>query len=288
MESVVKNFFNMFWNFFKYPVYVILILLIILFFCCAFWFLLDLIKYKHLPKSGKNILKKESFLHRIFYSFPKQFVDDIFNREEGFFPYSGLVIFEGRQGSGKTISLVQYSQQMKKEFPKSKLIDNLGITFEDNELTDWHKLLSYNNGIYGVIACIDETQNWFSSADSKNFPPEMLSVITQNRKNRRIILGTAQNFYLLSKAIRSQTTEIRRCTTLFGCLTIVKRVIPILDSEGNVKEFKPNGIYFFVHNTELRNSYDTYKVINRLNSVGFVDNNINDIDIKIINKLKNK
>lgn len=76
-------------------------------------------------------------------------------------------------------------------------------------------LMSYKNGIQGVIVSIDELQNWFSSNDSKNFPPEMLEVITQNRKNRRIILGTSQNFYLLAKAIRSQATEVRRCSTLF-------------------------------------------------------------------------
>jgi len=116
---------------------------------------------------------------------------------------------------------------------------------------------------------MDELQNWFSSNDSKNFPPEMLSVITQNRKNRRIILGTSQNFYLLAKAIRSQATEVRRCTTLLGCLTIVRRAEPILDSEGNVKEWKNRGMYFFVHNKKLRDSYDTYKVIDNLSKSGF-------------------
>lgn len=94
-------------------------------------------------------------------------------------------------------------------------------------------------------------------------------VITQNRKNRRIILGTSQNFYLLAKAIRSQATEVRRCTTILGCLTIVRRAEPILDSEGNVAEWKNRGMYFFVHNKKLRESYDTYKVIENLSKSGF-------------------
>lgn len=79
-------------------------------------------------------------------------------------------------------------------------------------------LIDYKNDKQGVIVGMDELQNWFSSNDSKNFPPEMLGIITQNRKNRRIILGTSQNFYLLAKAIRSQATEVRRCTTLFRLL----------------------------------------------------------------------
>ena len=62
---------------------------------------------------------------------------------------------------------------------------------------------------------------------------------------------------------------MRRCSTLFGCLTIVRRYIPILDSEGNVQEFKKHGWYFFVHDDELRDSYDTYFVIESLSNSGF-------------------
>lgn len=121
----------------------------------------------------------------------------------------------------------------------------------------------------GVVVGMDELQNWFSSNDSKNFPAEMLGVITQNRKNRRIILGTSQNFYLLAKAIRSQATEVRRCATYLGCLTVVRRFEPILDSEGNVVKFKNRGVYCFVHDKELRESYDTWKTIENLKKSGF-------------------
>lgn len=185
------------------------------------------------------------------------------------FGYKGLVIFEGRQGSGKTISMIQFARQMQQEFPIAKCITNLGYTKQDDELDHWKKLTDYSNDKYGVICVMDELQNWFSSNQSKDFPPEMLQVITQNRKNRRIILGTSQNFYLLAKAIRSQCTEIRQCITLLGCLTIVRRLEPILDSDGNVKERKLLGFYFFVHDKDLRDSYDTYKVIESLSKSGF-------------------
>lgn len=185
------------------------------------------------------------------------------------FGYKGLVIFEGRQGSGKTISMIQFARQMQQEYPRSKCITNLGYTKQDDELNHWRKLTDYSNDKYGVICVMDELQNWFSSNQSKDFPPEMLQVITQNRKNRRIILGTSQNFYLLAKAIRSQCTEIRQCTTLLGCLTIVRRLEPILDSDGNVKEHKLLGFYFYVHDKDLRESYDTYKVIESLSKSGF-------------------
>lgn len=230
---------------------------------------MGLAKGKRLKKGSRQFVKKDGFFKKLFYKLPKQVVDDIFNKDPDFFNYQGCIIFEGRQGAGKTISMIEFARRMQEEYPKALCTTNLCYKNEDTELGDWRMLINYKNGINGVIVCIDELQNWFSSNDSKNFPPEMLEIITQNRKNRRIILGTSQNFYLLAKAIRSQATEVRRCSTLLGALTFVRRFEPILDSEGNVQEFKKRGWYFFVHDKELRESYDTYKVIKRLSKVGF-------------------
>lgn len=269
MLHIFLSMLKVFFEFLKYPLFAIAICLLIFLLSCFVFVIFGLMKGKRFKKGKHNILKKHSFLIRIFIDLPKQFIDDLFNKEPEFFKYQGLIIFEGRQGSGKTTSMVKQAMDMQYEYPLAKCTSNLGYTKQDLALTDWRMLINYKNGIKGVIVLMDELQNWFSSNDSKNFPPEMLQVITQNRKNRRVIMGTAQNFYLLSKAIRTQTTEVRRCTTLLGCLTIVRRFEPILDAEGNVAEWKNRGIYFFVHNKELRESYDTFKVIERLNKVGF-------------------
>lgn len=263
--AVFKGLFVLF----KYPLYFILICIALFVFLCSIWFVVRFSQGNRLKKGSRRKVQKEGFFYRIFVKLPKQFVDDYFERDPDFFRYQGCVIFEGRQGAGKTVALVEFARRMQEEYPLSKCLSNLGYTGADEDLEDWKKLISYKNGIKGVIVLIDELQNWFSSNDSKNFPPEMLEVITQNRKNRRIILGTAQNFYLLAKAIRSQATEVRRCATLLGCLTIVRRFEPFLDSEGNVRHFKFRGMYFFVHDKELRDCYDTYKVIKRLEKVGF-------------------
>lgn len=281
---MLKIGLNILWGFIsilKYPIYVILVLLAIFGLLCFINIIIGLFKGKRFKKGKHNIVKKHGFLRRLFIDLPRQFVNDLFDRDPEFFQYQGMIIFEGRQGSGKTTSMVEYAMHMQKEYPLAKCITNLAYTKEDEALTDWRMLINYKNGIKGVIVCMDELQNWFSSNDSKNFPPEMLEVITQNRKNRRIILGTAQNFYLLSKAIRTQTTEVRRCATLLGCLTIVRRFEPILDAEGNVAEWKKKGMYFFVHNKELRDSYDTFKVIQRLSKVGFKEEQAN---TEVVNK----
>lgn len=158
-----------------------------------------------------------------------------------------------------------------KEYPKCKVISNCAYAYQDDELTHWQQLLTYKNGIQGVVVQMDELQNWFSSNQSKNFPPEMLEVICQNRKNRRIILGTAQVFNRLGKPLREQTTEVRRCNTFCGVITVVHCVRPELDSEGNVTKWKHIRFYFFVHTPEIREAYDTYRVVESLAESGFQD-----------------
>lgn len=276
MIQAFFSMFKVFFDFLKYPIYFILICFAIFFFSVCVNVVVQLLKGNRIKKGSRVVVKKKGFLRRIFIDTPHQFVIDLFDREADFFAYQGLIIFEGRQGAGKTISMIEFAMRMQEEFPLAKCITNLGYKYENTKLKDWRMLMNYKNGHSGVIVVMDELQNWFSSNDSKNFPPEMLGVITQNRKNRRIILGTSQNFYLLAKAIRSQATEVRRCTTLLGCLTIVRCFEPILDSEGIVVEWKKRGMYFFVHNKKLRESYDTYKVIENLSKSGFKEQPILD------------
>lgn len=215
MWSIVFNILKMIVTMLKYPFYGLLIIIAIYTFLISINVVIGLIQGKRFKKGNHVLVKQEGFLKKLLVSFPKRFTDDLFDKDPEFFKYQGLVIFEGRQGSGKTMSMVEYIKRMSKEFPLAKVTTNFGLINQNKELKDWRMLIDYKNGKQGVIVGMDELQNWFSSNDSKNFPGEMLGVITQNRKNRRIILGTSQNFYLLAKAIRSQATEVRRCTTLF-------------------------------------------------------------------------
>lgn len=272
----------------KIPVLIILAIVVLFYLLICFNIFIGLMTGKRFKKGTYVRTKKRSIIRRLFVDLPKRIADDKFDKDPSEFGYKGLIIFEGRQGRGKTIAMCEFARRIKQEFPKSKCLSNLNFKFEDLELKNWTDLVDFTNGKFGVVAMMDETQNWFSSNQSKDFPPEMLETITQNRKNRRIILGTSQNFYLLAKAIRSQATEVRRCATYFGALTIVKRVEPILDSDGNVREWRSLGYYFFVHDKELRNSYDTYHVIKSLRKSGFAPQKENIVTNVVINNTRKK
>lgn len=272
MLKTIGNMFSVMLAWLKYPVLFVLAVMAIFLIDCMIWYVIRYIKGDRVNKGSARKPPKRSLLLKIFVDAPRQYVDDLYNRKPDFFLPQGLVIFTGRQGNGKTISLMQYAMELLDTYPKAKCISNTKFALQDEQLNHWTQLIKYKNGHMGVIAIIDELQNWFSSNSSRNFPPDMLSVITQNRKNRRVILGTAQNFYLLAKPIRSQCTEIRECVTLAGVLTVVIRREPVVDNDGEVKQLKYRGMYCFAHDRRLRDSYDTYSVIENLAKSGFYQN----------------
>lgn len=259
-------------NMFKWPLIIIFAIIGFFYISCMFWFIVKFFKGERVHRGSVKKIKKRSALMKILYDAPRQYVEDLYNMKPDFFRPQGLVVFTGRQGSGKTSAAMQYAIELLDTYPKAKCLSNTKFKYQNEQLNHWKQLINYKNAHKGVVVIMDELQNWFGSNQSRNFPPEMLGVITQNRKNRRIILGTSQNFYLLAKAIRSQCTEIRECTTLAGVMTIVIKREPILKEDGDVKELKFRGMYFFVHSPRLRNSYDTYAVVDALGKSGFQEN----------------
>lgn len=283
MLHMIGNLIKSIIDILKYPIFILAGIAGIMIVLVMINIIVMLIKGKRFKKGKRNIVKRKSIIRRILIDAPKRIAEDIIERDPEFFRYQGCVIFTGRQGAGKSIGMVEYAMRMQQEYPLAKCISNIAYRYQDDELRHWRQLINYKNGKRGLIVIMDELQNWFSSNQSKNFPPEMLSVITQNRKNRRIILGTSQSFYMLAKSIRTQATEVRECMTIFGAITFVRRREPILDISGDVVEWKNRGFYFFVHNKELREAYDTWQVTESLAKSGFQERDyLYDIDNKVV------
>lgn len=213
-------------------------------------------------------VKRPGLLRQLLWDVPRRYVLDRLQREPDTFIPRGIHVFCGEQGCGKTISAVEMILRMQYQFPKSRTITNFAVETEDDELVDWRDLLEYNNGKQGVIVGIDEIQNWFMSGRNQ-LPNEMLEVATQNRKNHRIIVATAQVFTRVNKGLREQFSRVYFPHTFLGCFTVVIKRKPIFDPEGNVTDLKYKGMYCFTHTDELRNAYDTYKVIHTLAKEGF-------------------
>lgn len=140
---------------------------------------------------------------------------------------------------------------------------------QDGEINHWKELVQNDNGIYGQVEVLDEIQTWFSSLQSKDFPPEMITEISQQRKQRKMIIGTAQVFSRIAKPIREQTTFVYLPVTMFGCFTWVRVSKPRYwdDEKQTFKHYIKH--YFFIHTKEVRDAFDTYKKIEKYKADGF-------------------
>lgn len=236
---------------------------------CFFWLVFYWFKGYRFKKGEYKYIGYGNFFKRIFIDFPRQFILDRYNADPDFFRESGVHIIAGEQGAGKSITLTYMLNRFQKMYPKMIIKTNYGYTRQDGEINHWRDIVASENGIYGEIDVIDEIQNWFNSLQSKDFPPEMMTEITQQRKQRKCIFGTSQVFGRVAKPIREQVTFLYEPMTLFGCLTIVRKYKPYVKADGNVDEKKLRGCFFFVHSPEIRDSFDTYKKIEQMGKEGF-------------------
>lgn len=222
----------------------------------------------------KTDFKKEKILKRLFIDFPNRFMLDLFERDAEAFKEHGLHMFCGEQGSGKTTSVVHLLMQLQSKYPRLKVRTNMNYSMQDAPINHWKDLVQNDNGEYGQVEVLDEIQTWFSSLQSKDFPYEMITEISQQRKQRKMLIGTAQVFSRIAKPIREQTTLVYLPLTLFGCLTWVRVSKPHFwdDEKQQFKRFIRH--YFFVHNEELRNAFDTYAKIEKYKAEGFKDDNL--------------
>lgn len=231
-----------------------------------------LIHYLYLYKKGyrkkkrtvQEFSNRESILKRIFIDFPRRFCLDLYNKDPDEFNYYGFWLFCGEQGSGKSVASADFIRRIKTEFPLSKVMANIGFKWS-NKFIDSHEDIIYNNfGTSGTVVFIDEIQNWFNSSERVNFPPEIIQEICQQRKQHKIVVGTSQCFNRISLPLRQQVNYLCLPMTIAGCLTIVRVYKPTVSEDGQIKKKRHVKTYFFVHDEELRNSYDTWEKVKRL------------------------
>ncbi len=269
LNSVIKTLFSLL----QYVIYSVLAVIIPIFVMCGVFFIVNLIKGKKIPRRQKkpqlNYAKGANYIKMLFWDFPKRLISDYFERNPDGFDTYGVHLFCGEQGSGKSMAAVHFAKCILERNSMSQLASNIDLNFQQSRIESWEQILTTCNGEYGQIIFLDEMQNWFSSNESKNFPPEMLTEITQQRKQRKIVIGTSQVFGRVSKPIREQITLLYKPMTIAGALTIVRVYKVDLADDGTVTKMHFRRWYAFVHDDELRNCYDTYEKVQRISVKGF-------------------
>ena len=209
----------------------------------------DIVKYTEGSKNPKQII--DTLVYKM------RFASD---NPDYFYP-SGIWVFCGAQGSGKTLSAVQTLKKMLADYPKAMVCSNIEIKGLDREIIpfeDYEQLSKLDNGIHGVIFFLDEIHVLWNSLESKDIPITEMACFCQMRKNRRVIIGTSQVYHRIAKPIREQLQYLIDCKNYLTCIQVNTVLDPADFIEKNgIIEAKIIKKQIWFHNPELYNSYDT-------------------------------
>lgn len=189
-----------------------------------------------------------------------------------YFDPCGTMIFCGAQGYGKTISAVSYVMHLAELYPQSILVTNVALDksafpdgYDIRDYTGLDDLKDIENGYAGVIYLIDEIHLELNSLESKNIDIDVITEISQQRKQRKHIVGTSQVYGRMAKPLREQVKDIVVCRCFFGCVQY-NRLIDAFETEeknGKLKTHTKKRL-LWVHDPALYGIYDTYAKMHRV------------------------
>lgn len=280
-DNVFSNLFGGFVPILQFVgtlVLVLLILAVVLLVSTVIWFFVSC-KFNPLKPDISKLcdLKLKVKLFDLF----RWILVDFLTRKEraGLFPDFGFTFYVGRQGGGKTISMIDYLKRMKMRYPNCVIVANFNCDYSDYYMKDWRDILNIRNGTDGVIFAIDEIHSEYSSASWKDVPENLLSEISQQRKQRVKIIASAQYYGRIAKPLREQAFSVVTCKTSFlGRLTSCEvydadLYARSLDSNASTAKLKPFHKYSFIQSNTLRSCYDTYEKINIMQKIKFIPRN---------------
>lgn len=193
--------------------------------------------------------------------------------QKGTFREFGLTLYCGRQGSGKTISMVHYLARMRTLYPDCIIVTNFSCAFSDYKMESWSDFFKYRNGEQGVIFAIDEIHSEYSASSWKDFPESLLSEISQQRKQRVKIVASSQVYSRVVKQIREQSVSVVQCSTVAGRWTRnveydSREYEACCDNPQN--KLKPIRKGSFIQSDDIRNWYDTYEKVESMREKEFI------------------
>lgn len=190
-------------------------------------------------------------------------------------PCDGIICFCGEQGSGKTLSAVNYVYKLCKAYPKAWVCTNLSLTWDlDNHVIPYHdpnQMLSLDNEDFGIVFLLDEMHIEFNSLESKGMDVHIFELVSQQRKSRKHIVGTSQVFGRLAKPFREQFKLAVCCDNWLGLIfrQQIFRAVNVANGQDIITKLAPRAVKLFIPCPDDFGRYDTRQIIRRLRDDGF-------------------
>jgi len=194
----------------------------------------------------------------------------------------GIYQFVALPGEGKTISMVSHMERaIKREGRENIFIaTNFYYSKEDWEIHHWMDIIqaaSYARKCkMKCIIAIDEIHTTFDSSDWKNFPAEMLALLSFNRKYGLQFLCSAQIYERIPKKVRDIANYTVICKNTLGLDRHFKNYYHTKDNYDAAftgKRKRADMIYTYVADDNLYSCYDTLRQVERMASTAKKEEN---------------
>ncbi|MBS6953451.1 MAG: hypothetical protein KH230_09460 [Enterocloster asparagiformis] len=185
----------------------------------------------------------------------------------------GIYQFVALPGEGKTLSMVAHMERCRKELGADRLYiaTNFYYARQDVQIVHWLdmvKAAKYANdhGMYCIIA-FDEIHVTFDSSDWKSFPPEMLALLSFNRKYGMQFLCSSQIYDRIPRKVRDIANYTVICKNTLG---LDRHFVNYYFTKANYdatfsgKRKRAEFIRTYVAGDELYGLYDTLAQVDRM------------------------
>lgn len=210
---------------------------------------------------GLNLPKYLSFLRWIL-------VDFLRAKQRKFW---GVYQFVALPGEGKTISMVAHMERARKMYPDIVIGTNFHYKYQQFGIEHWLDIVKIakfarSHGRKCIIA-VDEIHTTFDSSDWRSFPPELLALLSFNRKFSLQFLCSAQIYERIPKKIRDIANYTVICKNVWGMDRLFKSYYftkSDYDERFDGKRKSAEFIRDFVADDELYSLYDTLEQVDRM------------------------
>jgi len=106
-----------------------------------------------------------------------------------------------------------------------------------------------------------------NSLESKNINIDVMTQISQQRKQRKHIVATCQIFGRMAKPLREQFSSVMICKNYLGFIQFNRMIdresIESDNSSDTILKGKVKKRFIWLHNPNFYNRYDTYSIISK-------------------------
>lgn len=183
----------------------------------------------------------------------------------------GIYQFIALPGEGKTLSMVAQMERIRAAYPDVVIASNFGYKYNTFFIQHWTDIIkaakfAKAHNRFCLIA-MDEIHVTFDSSDWQSFPPELLALLSFNRKYNLEFLCSAQIYDRIPKKIRDIANYTVICKNILGADRFFRNYYYTksnYDEMFSGKRKKADFIRDFIADDELYELYDTTEQVDRM------------------------